>query len=176
MLFTAAPIKLVKDRLMLYFDNRFMEVALPIIEHEEYQQMRYIKHHDESVFEHSVKVAFYAYQMAYRHNLDWKSTIRGALLHDFFLYKFKKSFSFRLITDSIKHAIIHPIIAFENASKYFNLNEKEENIIKGHMFPFGVPKSKEAWIVSFVDKYIAVFEYSSNFKKIMQRQPAYNAE
>ena len=161
---------------MLYLDNRFMEVALPIIEHEEYQQMRYIKHHDESVFDHSLKVAFYAYQMAYKSNLDWESTIRGALLHDFFLYKFKKCFSLRIITDSIKHAIIHPIIAFDNASKYFNLNKKEENIIKGHMFPFGVPKSKEAWIVSFVDKYIAVFEYSSNFKKMMHRQPAYSAD
>jgi len=161
---------------MLYLDNRFMEVALPIIEHKEYQQMRYIKHHDESVFEHSVKVAFYAYEIAYKHNLDWESTIRGALLHDFFLYKFKKSFSLRIITDSIKHAIIHPIIAFDNAAKYFNLNQKEENIIKGHMFPFGIPKSKEAWIVSFVDKYIAVFEYSSNLKRIVLRQPAYNAE
>ncbi|HCX63311.1 MAG TPA: phosphohydrolase, partial [Clostridiales bacterium] len=74
------------------------------------------------------------------------------------------------------HAISHPIIAFDNAIKYFDLNDKEENIIKGHMFPFGVPKSKEAWIVSFVDKYIAVFEYASNFKKMTQRrkQAAYN--
>jgi uncharacterized protein len=162
---------------MLYLDNRFMEVALPIIEHEEYQQMRYIKHHDESVFEHSLKVAFYSYQFAYKQNLDWESTIRGALLHDFFLYKFKKCFSLRIITDSIKHAIIHPKIAFDNAVKFFDLNKKEENIIKGHMFPFGFPKSKEAWIVSFVDKYIAVFEYSSNFKKMMlKKQPAYQAE
>lgn len=161
---------------MLYFDNRFMEVALPIIEHEEYQQMKHIKHHDESVYDHSVKVAFYAYQMAYKRGLDWESTIRGALLHDFFLYKFKKCFSLRIITDSIKHAINHPLIAYENASKYFNLNKKEENIIKGHMFPFGAPKSKEAWIVSFVDKYIAVFEYSSNFKKLMLRKPAYSAD
>jgi len=153
-----------------------MEVARPIIEHEQYQQMRYIKHHDESVFDHSVKVAFHAYQMAYKRNLDWESTIRGALLHDFFLYKFKKCLSLRLITDSIKHAISHPIIAFDNAIKYFDLNDKEENIIKGHMFPFGAPKSKEAWIVSFVDKYIAVFEYASNFKKMTQRrkQAAYN--
>jgi len=151
---------------MIYLDYRFMEVARPIIEHEEYQQMRYLKHHDESVFEHSVKVAFYSYQMAYKHNLDWKATIRGALLHDFFLYKFKKCFGPRIITDSIKHAIIHPIIAFDNASKYFDLNEKEENIIKGHMFPFGAPKSKEAWIVSYVDKCIATFEYASNFKKM----------
>lgn len=163
---------------MIYYDSKFMEVAAPIIEHEEYQQMRKIKHHDESVFDHSMKVAFYAYQMAYTHNLDWESTIRGALLHDFFLYKFKKSLSLRIITDSIKHAIAHPLIAFENASKYFELNEKEENIIKAHMFPFGLPKSKEAWIVSYVDKYIAAFEYASNFRKMAHRnkQPAYNIE
>ena len=99
------------------------------------------------------------------------------MLHDFFLYKFKKCFSLRIVSDSIKHALAHPKIAFDNAVKYFDLDEKEENIIKGHMFPFGVPKSKEAWIVSFVDKYIAVFEYSSNFKKMIQRkQPAYQAE
>jgi uncharacterized protein len=154
-----------------------MEVALPIIEHVEYQPMKHIKHHDESVFDHSIKVAYYSYQLAYKYNLDWESTIRGALLHDFFLYIFKKSFSLRIITDSIKHALAHPIIAFENASKYFNLNKKEENIIKGHMFPFGFPKSKEAWIVSFVDKYIAIFEYSSNFKKMaLKKQPIYNAE
>lgn len=163
---------------MLYFDYRFMEVARPIIEHEQYQQMKKIKHHDESVYDHSIKVAYHAYQMAYKHNLDWKSTIRGALLHDFFLYKFKKCLSLRIIPDSIKHAIAHPIIAFENASKYFDLNDKEENIIKAHMFPFGLPKSKEAWIVSYVDKYIATFEYASNFKKIAKRskEPAYNLD
>jgi len=77
----------------------------------------------------------------------------------------------------IKHAIAHPIIAFENASQYFDLNEKEENIIKAHMFPFGLPRSKEAWIVSFVDKYIATFEYASNFKKMtVKRKPAYSTE
>jgi len=128
-------------------------------------------------FRVALTVAFYSYQFAYKQNLDWESTIRGALLHDFFLYKFKKCFSLRIITDSIKHAIIHPKIAFDNAVKFFDLNKKEENIIKGHMFPFGFPKSKEAWIVSFVDKYIAVFEYSSNFKKMMhKKQPAYQAE
>jgi uncharacterized protein len=152
-----------------------MEVARPIIEHKEYQQMKNIKHHDESVFDHSLKVAFHAYKMAYKRNLDWESTIRGALLHDFFLYKFKKCLSLRIVSDSIKHAISHPIIAFHNASKYFVLNEKEENIIKSHMFPFGMPKSKEAWIVSYVDKCVAVFEYASNFKKMVlkRKEPAY---
>lgn len=161
---------------MIYYDYRFMEVAKPIIEHEQYQQMKKIKHHDESVYDHSVKVAFYAYQLAYNHNLDWESTIRGALLHDFFLYKFKKQFGIRIISDSIKHAIAHPQIAFENAGKYFDLNEKEENIIKSHMFPFGLPRSKEAWIVSYADKYIASFEYASNLAKIISRKPAYSTK
>ena len=163
---------------MVYFDNKFMEIARPIIEHEEYQQMRYLKHHDESVYEHSLMVAYHAYQIAYKNNLDWVSTIRGALLHDFFLYKFKKCFSLRIITDSIQHAIVHPIIAFDNAKQHFSLNEKEENIIKGHMFPFGLPKSKEAWIVSYVDKCLAAIEYTQNFKKLTKKtiQAAYNVE
>jgi uncharacterized protein len=158
-----------------------MEIATPIIGHHEYEAMRFIKHHDESVYDHSLKVAYFAYKIAYRNDLDWVSTIRGALLHDFFLYKFKKSLSPRLITDSIKHAMSHPLIAFDNAKKYFDLNDKEENIIKGHMFPFGLPKSKEAWIVTYVDKYVAAFEYTSNFKKMaasaaFRRKHAYNAE
>ncbi len=163
---------------MVYFDNRFMEIARPIIEHDEYQQMRYLKHHDKSVYEHSLMVAYHAYKMAYKNDLDWVSTIRGALLHDFFLYKFKKCFSLRIISDSIQHAIVHPIIAFDNAKQFFDLNEKEENIIKGHMFPFGLPKSKEAWIVSYVDKYLATFEYTQNLKRRSKKksQVAYNVE
>jgi len=162
---------------MEFYDYRFMEIARPIIEHAEYQQMRYLKHHDESVYEHSIKVAYSSYQIAYKHGLDWVSTIRGALLHDFFLYKFKKCLSPRIITDSIKHAVVHPIIALENAKKYFDLNDKEENIIKGHMFPFGLPKSKEAWIVSYSDKYVATFEYCSNIKKLTKNKiHAFNVE
>lgn len=162
---------------MIFYDNRFMEIALPIIQHEEYQKMKLFKHHDESVYDHSLKVAYKAYEIAYNNNLDWVSTIRGALLHDFFLYKFKKTFSLKLITDSIKHALAHPIIALENAKKYFDINEKEEDIIKSHMFPFGLPKSKEAWIVSYVDKYIATFEYCSNFMKLTKlKKQAYYAK
>ena len=152
---------------MKIIDYRFTKVAGPIIESHQYEQTKYIKHHDESVFEHSLKVAYYSYRIAYKSSLDWESCIRGALLHDFYLYKFKKRKHIGIISDSVKHAINHPKIALNNASKYFDLNEKEQNIIKGHMFPFGLPKSREAWIVSFVDKYIAVFEYCSNAKKLM---------
>lgn len=155
---------------MIFHDYRFMQIAKPIIDHKEYQQMKLFKHHDESVYEHSIKVAYRSYLMAYKQGLDWESAIRGALLHDFFLYKFKKRNNLTVIIDAINHSINHPLIALENAKKFFELNEKEENIITGHMFPFGLPKSKEAWIVSFVDKYIAVFEYTSNFKKLVLKR------
>jgi hypothetical protein len=35
------------------------------------------------------------------------------------------------------------------------------------MFLVRIPKYREAWIVSFVDKFLAVFEYYLNFKKII---------
>ena len=152
---------------MKIIDYRFTQAAEKIMEHEEYKKTKLIKHHVESVYEHSVKVAYHSYLIAYKSKLDWESCIRGALLHDFYLYKFKKRFHLGLIGDSIKHAINHPKVAYKNAQKHFELNPKEQNIIKGHMFPFGLPKSREAWIVSFVDKYIAIFEYCSNAQKII---------
>ena len=152
---------------MKIFNYRFTQIAEEILEHEEYKRTKLIKHHDESVYEHSLKVAYYSYLIAYKSKLDWESCIRGALLHDFYLYKFIKRAHLGIISDSIKHSINHPKIAYKNASKLFDLNSKEKNIITGHMFPFGLPKSPEAWIVSFVDKYIAIIEYCSNAKKLV---------
>ena len=48
----------------------------------------YIQHGSTSVYEHSVKVAYTSLYFArrFRLNIDEKSLIRGALLHDYFLY------------------------------------------------------------------------------------------
>lgn len=159
-----------RKKILKIIDYRFTNIADEIILHHEYDQMKTIKHHnDNSVYDHSMKVAYYSYLIAYKSNLDWKSCIRGGLLHDFHLYEFEKRKSIGLIKDSIKHAINHPKIALKNASKYFELNRIEKDIIVGHMFPFGMPKSPEAWIVSFVDTYIAMFEYCGNAKKSIMR-------
>lgn len=157
-------------KVLKIIDYRFNYIAKEILSNDEYDKMKLITHHsDNSVYEHSLMVAYYSYLIAYKSKLDWKSCIRGGLLHDFHLYKFEKRHSIGLIKDSIKHAINHPKIAYENASKHFELNSKEKDIIVGHMFPFGIPKSREAWIVSLVDKYIAIFEYCDNAKKSIAR-------
>lgn len=151
---------------MILKDYRFLDIASPILQHPEFLKTKNIKHHDESTYEHSLKVAYYSYKLCYISKLDWESCIRGALLHDFFLYKFNKKKHICIISDSLKHAINHPKIAHKNASKFFKINKKESNIIKGHMFPFGLPRCREAWIVSFVDKYVATIEYSKNLRKL----------
>ena len=44
--------------------------------------------------------------------------------------------------------------------KYFKLDEIQQDIIKTHMFPcnFDIPKYKESWLVSGVDKLVSTYE------------------
>ncbi len=134
---------------------------MPIIEHEEYQKMRIIPHHHGSVFDHSLAVAYLAYRIASRCNLDVESTIRGALLHDFYLYKFKKRENRNILIEGLRHSRNHPKIAKKNALKYFELNVKEIDIIVNHMFPIGLPRCYEAWVTTLADKSLALIEYSA---------------
>lgn len=149
------------EKILIKYDEFFLNVARPIIEHDEYQKMLVIPHHHGSVFEHCLDVAYLSYRMASRLRLDVVSTIRGALLHDFYLYKFKKRENRNLIAEGYRHSRNHPRIAKENALKHFELNDKELDIISNHMFPVGLPRSFEAWITTFADKSLAVIEYST---------------
>ena len=56
----------------------------------------------------------------------------------------------------------------------FELTAKEEDMIRAHMFPINVavPKYMESWIVSLVDKVVAIGEVSTLLKNRMSY--AYN--
>ncbi|AHF10294.1 MULTISPECIES: HD domain-containing protein [Dehalobacter] len=149
------------EKLLLKYDDYFLAVARPIIEHDEYQKMKVIPHHHGSVFEHSLDVAYLSYKIAMKFRLDVISTIRGALLHDFYLYKFKKREDKNLLAESYRHSRNHPKIAVKNAQKYFELNKKERDIISNHMFPVGLPRSYEAWVTTIADKSLALTEYTT---------------
>ena len=72
------------------------------------------------------------------------------MFHDFFLYDWNEpDKSHRL------HGFRHPKIASINAQKYYNIDEKTQNIIETHMWPLTLtkfPKSIEAMIVCITDK------------------------
>ena len=52
------------------------------------------------------------------------------------------------------------VILKDNAIREYDLNPIEENVIVSHMYPMGKvrPNCKESWLVSCVDKSVAIYE------------------
>lgn len=121
----------------------------------------FIQHGSVTCFEHSLSVSYYSYVLCRLLHLDYRSAARGGLLHDLFLYSWHKS---KLIGGM--HSFTHPYTALENANKHFLLNKMEKDIIVKHMWPLTIrlPRYKEAYVVSFVDKYCAFLEVVKFFR------------
>lgn len=141
-------------------DNEFYEAILPIISNEKMQLTKtFIQHGDVSVFAHCLAVAAYSAKLAKKLRIrhDRVSLIRGALLHDFFLYDWHKTSN---IGDGL-HGFAHPFTAWKNAQKEFSLNGRELDIIRKHMWPLTItklPMYRESWLVCLVDKYCSLLE------------------
>ena len=122
-----------------------------------YETKRYIQHGKVSVYLHSVMVALYTYKLMkkLKINVDERALIRGALLHDYFLYDWHDGRPERRI-----HGFTHPGIALKNAERDFHLSDIERDIIRSHMFPLTIkpPKCREAVAVCLVDKYLSLLE------------------
>lgn len=116
------------------------------------------QHKGNTTFRHCVYVAQMAFRIALRMHwqIDAASLVRGAFLHDYYLYDTET-----MPYSDYQHAILHPKLALEKASKLFNLNEKEKNLILSHMWPIPfspLPRCKEAWLVCLADKICAFRE------------------
>ena len=118
----------------------------------------FIQHGSVSVYSHCMFVAVESVKIAQSMNLDvdMDSLVRGALLHDYFLYDWHDNPDGRHNV----HGFTHPFTALKNAKEDFNLTRKENDIIVHHMFPLVPfpPHSKEAWIVCMADKICAAKE------------------
>ena len=117
----------------------------------------YIQHGSTSVYAHSVFVALMCLFISreLRLKVDEKALVRGALLHDFFLYDWhEKNKSHRW------HGFTHPKKALENARSEFQISRIEEDMILCHMFPLTlkVPHFTESWILCCADKICSIHE------------------
>lgn len=110
-----------------------------------------------SVYEHCVRVAELSMwlQELLKIPINGKELIRGALLHDYFLYDWHDSNNGHPV-----HGITHPRTALNNACQDYCLTDVEKDIILHHMFPLTLipPRHKEAWIVCVADKICAMQE------------------
>ena len=99
--------------------------------------------------------------------MDYKSAARAGMLHDFFLYDWR-------IKNGRKglHAFTHGKTACKNASELFELSEKEKDMIIKHMWPVTpqFPKSKEGFILTFIDKHCALAEAIKVLKKNIHKK------
>lgn len=146
-------------------DKEYMEIVEDIINNETVAEMKkYRQHYDINTFEHCLNVSYVSYRICKKLNLDYKSMARGAMLHDLFLYDWRNSKK-ELNLDGY-HAFVHPQIALENASKIYDLNDKEKDIIVKHMWPvtLALPKYKETYIITLVDKYSALQESAQYYR------------
>lgn len=134
------------------------------------QMEQYSQHHGNNTLQHVENVADVSFRIADRLHLDIdeKALARGAMLHDFYLYTTKD-----MEISKYRHGVGHPETALRNAKAHMELSEKEENIIRSHMWPLTIthlPKSKEAALVCVADKYCALREAVSKNKSLVKRR------
>ena len=137
----------------------FFDIIKDIISNDVVKQMKqYRQHCNTSCYKHCMQVAYFTYIACKKLKLDYISATRAAMLHDLFLYDWRTKY--RNIELPGLHAFVHPKIALKNASELFELNDMEQDIISKHMWPvtFALPKYKESYIVTVMDKYSACLE------------------
>ena len=148
---------MIKDKSIIYNDEIYMDIVKDIIENEMVQEMKqYRQHFNVSCFDHCLYVSYNLYLLCKKHKLDYASAARAGLVHDLFLYDWRKRQEGR----KGLHAYTHARTAYENAKTIFNLNKKEKDIILKHMWPvtLRIPRYKETFLMTYVDKYFAYSE------------------
>ena len=149
----------------IYSNDEFIQMIDDLLNNDTVKQMKNFKqHYETSCFDHCLIASYYCYLYGKKFNLDYVSCARAAMLHDLFLYDWRKRQNGR----KGLHAFTHPKTAYENASKLFDLNEKEKDIILKHMWPvtfFHFPKYKESFVLTFVDKRCALSEAAVQIRK-----------
>ena len=135
--------------------REFDSIISDIVFNKEFNRLHTELHHGITRYEHSLRVAKYSYLVSKKVKLNNVDKItRAALLHDFYVDEDMIECS------EPKKLRIHPKVALDNASKYYELNDMQKDIIRTHMFPVSlkVPKYKESWLVSIVDKVVGTYE------------------
>lgn len=140
--------------------------ASDILKSDNFHLMKeHIQHGNVTVNAHVLNVARYSLLLSEGLHISCskRELIRGALLHDYFLYDWH-------IPDAENphklHGFYHPGKALRNALKEYKLTEREKDIIEKHMWPLTMvpPRCREAWIVTTADKWCSLLETLHMYK------------
>lgn len=149
--------KLERYRLI---QRQIREHASDILQSDNFYRIKgHVQHGNMTVNDHVLNVARYSVALSDRLHIrcSRRELVRGALLHDYFLYDWHKPDA---ENPHKLHGFYHPGRALENASREYNLTSIEKDIISKHMWPLTVvpPGCREAWIVTTADKWCSLME------------------
>ena len=118
-----------------------------------------IQHGRTTTKEHVMNVANWSVRIGDLLHIRYnkRELIRGALLHDYFLYDWHDP---KTWVENL-HGFNHPKVASRNAREYLDVDDKTSHVISSHMWPFTptkLPLSREAWIVCIADKVVSLKE------------------
>lgn len=141
-------------------EDIFREYAKDIITSQNFiKSGDHIQHGSMTVSEHCINVALHSIALSKKLGIqcNYRDLVRGALLHDYFLYDWHDK---NRVNIKKLHGFYHPGIALKNAQNEYLLTEREKDIIRKHMWPLTVipPRCREAWIVTTADKYCSLLE------------------
>lgn len=135
------------------------EHASDIMESDNFKKTKlFMQHGNMPVYSHCIEVAGQSIRISKALGIpcNEREMIRGALLHDYFLYDWHD----KTVERQSLHGFYHPGIALRNAKKEYELTLCEQDIIEKHMWPLTIipPRCREAWIVTTADKYCSLLE------------------
>ncbi len=143
--------------------REIVQSASDIIKSKNFEKTkRHIQHGSMTVNRHCMDVAKYSLFISYKLEkmgirCKKDELIRGALLHDYFLYDWHDA---NHVQPHNLHGFRHPGTALRNARREYRLTPREEDIIRKHMWPLTPmpPVCREAWIVTTADKWCSLLE------------------
>lgn len=145
--------------------REFFDSIKDILYHPVVLEMKnYFQHCQTNCYQHCLAVAYCNFYICKALHLDAVSAARGGMLHDLFLYDWRKHSH---ETGDRFHAMSHPWTAYRTAKRYFDLNEVEKEVITKHMWPVTLfpPKYAETYVICFTDKYCGTLEIAEHYSK-----------
>lgn len=121
------------------------------------QMKNYTHHCGTSRYQHCLNVSYYNFVVCRFFGFNANEAARAGILHDLFLYDRHEHTP---VEGEGWHGVGHPKVAFSNASEAFSITPLEGDMILKHMWPLSpeLPKYKETFVITLVDKYCAIAE------------------